>query len=230
MSETNPKRPNYTQISRPHKGIDVQVRQQERRLKLIEAGLETLGTKGYHASTVRDVCSQAGLSERYFYESFSGLSDLFTTIYQNIHVEWLGRLMVIFVSARGQQSDPLETAQAALTAWFSYLQEDARRARIMLLDAMGANDQTVLAATRDYVGAIQTLIELLYSQLTQQSLSPRLLASIVSGACIHAAKEWIRSGFEPPLDTVVRHLMLVIRGLDIQYHQGVEATASPPQY
>ncbi len=72
--------PAYSRVTRNHKGVDAQARRMERRQRLLEAGPETLGTKGYHATTVRDVCGSAGLSERYFYESFSGLSELFDTI------------------------------------------------------------------------------------------------------------------------------------------------------
>jgi len=55
MSDSPADRPAYTRISRKHKGVDVEVRQQERRQKLFEAGLELLGTKGFHTTTVREV-------------------------------------------------------------------------------------------------------------------------------------------------------------------------------
>ena len=225
MSSASPKRPNYTQISRSHKGVDAQARQQDRRRKLIEAGLETLGTKGFHATTVRDVCGHASLSERYFYESFSGLAELFNTIYQDMHVELLGRIMSIFVSARAQQSNPMEIAQAAVMAWFTFLKEDPRRAKVMLVDALGVNHQSVkgaMAATRDYVGAIQALVDLLYPDLAKQGLSPRLLAACISGACIMSAREWLSSDFEASIEAITHHLMLVIKGMNMQYQANVE--------
>jgi AcrR family transcriptional regulator len=220
MTDSATPRPAYTRVTRNHKGVDAQARRLERRQRLLEAGLETLGTKGFHATTVRDVCGSAGLSERYFYESFSGLSELFDTIYQQLHEELLGRLMSILVSARGQQTGHQETIKLALTAWFAFLKDDTRRARIMLIDALGANARSMggaHAATRDYVGSIQAFIDLLYPDLPQMSLSSRLMASIVTGACIHAAKEWLWSDFEAPTDTLVGHLCVVFEALDAHY-------------
>lgn len=231
MPDAQPKRPTYTQISRPHKGVEVEVRRQERRLKLIEAGLETLGTKGYHATTVRDVCGQAGLSERYFYESFTNLGALFDTIYQQLLQDWMGRQMSLFISARNQNLPPMEIAKSALAAWLTYMKEDPRRARIMLIDAIGANDSSVRgaqAATRDYVGTMQTIIELLYPDLPAQGRSPRLLATILTGGCIHAVKDWAWTNFEASEEVVIEHLLMVFRGLDMQYLRPDGPTPTSP--
>jgi AcrR family transcriptional regulator len=220
MNEANTNRPAYTQVTRNHKGVDAQARRQERRQRLLDAGLDTLGTKGYHATTVRDVCGAAGLSERYFYESFSGLSELFDTIYKQLHEALLGRLMGILVSSRGQNTSQQDTVKLALTAWFAYLSDDPRRARIMLIDALGANATTMgsaHAATRDYVGSIQAFIDLLYPGLGQLDLSSRMMAAIVTGACIHAAKDWLWSDFDAPMETVVAHLSTVFEALDSHY-------------
>ena len=220
MNEAESERPAYTRITRSHKGVDADARRKERRQRLVEAGLETLGTKGLHTTTVRDVCGQAGLSERYFYESFSGLGELFDTIYQAQHQDLLGRLMAVLVSSRGQHQSALEGGKAALVVWFSFLKEDPRRARIMLIDAMGGNEGSARgakAAARDYVGAIEAFMDLLYPGLPAQQLSSRLLSAALLGACIHTAKEWIWSDFEAPMESVVGHLSMVFQALDSHY-------------
>jgi AcrR family transcriptional regulator len=222
MSEPESDRPAYARVTRSHKGVDAEARRKERRERLIEAGLETLGTKGLHATTVRDVCGLAGLSERYFYESFSGLGELFGTIYQALHQELLGRLMAVLVSSRGQHQPALEGGKTALIVWFTFLKEDPRRARIMLIDAMGGNEggaHGAKAAARDYVGAIQAFLDLLYPGLPAQHLSSRLLSAALLGACIHTAKEWIWSGFEAPMETIVAHLAVVFQALDSHYQR-----------
>jgi AcrR family transcriptional regulator len=43
----------------------------ERRSKLIDAGMTLFGSPGSESVRVKDVVDQAGLTERYFYESFS---------------------------------------------------------------------------------------------------------------------------------------------------------------
>lgn len=220
MSAPESDRPAYARVTRSHKGVDADARRKERRQRLVEAGLETLGTKGLHTTTVRDVCGQAGLSERYFYESFSGLGELFDTIYQALHQDLLGRLMTVLVTSRGQHQSALEGGKAALAVWFSFLKEDPRRARIMLIDAMGGNEGSARgakAAARDYVGAIQAFLDLLYPGLPAQHLSSRIMAAALLGACIHTAKEWTWSGFDAPMETVIGHLSVVFQALDSHY-------------
>ncbi len=63
---------------RRYRGVSEEVRRTERRQRFIEAGLEVFAERGYHSSTVRSICANAGLTERYFYESFSNSEDLLT--------------------------------------------------------------------------------------------------------------------------------------------------------
>ncbi|MFF3288708.1 TetR family transcriptional regulator [Streptomyces sp. NPDC003023] len=59
-------------------------RQQERRSRLVDAGLEVFGTVGYAAASVRQLCREAGLTERYFYESFQGREELLRAVYDRL--------------------------------------------------------------------------------------------------------------------------------------------------
>ena len=57
--------------ARPYAGVDAADRLARRRSRLLEAGLELLGSNVDPAElTVRGICQQAGLATRYFYEGF----------------------------------------------------------------------------------------------------------------------------------------------------------------
>jgi AcrR family transcriptional regulator len=62
-----------TPSERPYRGVEAARRLAERRARLLAAGLDLLGADLQDASalTVRAVCGRAGLTPRYFYESFS---------------------------------------------------------------------------------------------------------------------------------------------------------------
>jgi AcrR family transcriptional regulator len=62
-----------TPSERPYRGVEAARRLAERRARLLAAGLDLLGADQQDASalTVRAVCGRAGLTPRYFYESFS---------------------------------------------------------------------------------------------------------------------------------------------------------------
>lgn len=69
---------------RRYGGRDAAQRQQERRTRLIQAGLDLFGTAGFAAASVKQVCSHAGLTERYFYESFRDREDLLAGVYNEL--------------------------------------------------------------------------------------------------------------------------------------------------
>ena len=69
---------------RPYGGVSANERIATRRTRLLEAGLELFGTDGYLASGVKDVCREAGLTDRYFYESFRDTRELFIAVFDRV--------------------------------------------------------------------------------------------------------------------------------------------------
>ena len=65
---------------RVYGGATGEQRVAERRRKLIEAGMNLFGSTGSGLVRVKDVVAEAGLTERYFYESFSDLGALFDAV------------------------------------------------------------------------------------------------------------------------------------------------------
>jgi AcrR family transcriptional regulator len=70
--------------SRIYGGVKANLRKKERRKKLLEAGLEAFGTKGYAKTNIKMICGIAGLTERYFYESFRSKEDLLCAVYREL--------------------------------------------------------------------------------------------------------------------------------------------------
>jgi len=59
-------------------------RQADRRERLIRAAIATYGEQGYRRTTVADVCRTAGLTPRYFYESFANSEALLIAAYKEV--------------------------------------------------------------------------------------------------------------------------------------------------
>ena len=62
------------------RGSTLEQRSDERRERLMSAGLEIFGTTGYQSSTVSGICSAAKVSTRTFYELFDQRADLLEAI------------------------------------------------------------------------------------------------------------------------------------------------------
>ncbi|HET8694281.1 MAG TPA: TetR/AcrR family transcriptional regulator, partial [Aquabacterium sp.] len=135
---------------RRYGGVLPEERQRQRRIKLIEGATEVFGTKGFHASTVREVCVAAHLTERYFYESFKTLSELFIAVYVEMRQELMNRTLKVF---DGEEQRPVALVESSLRVFLEFIREDPRRGQVMLVDALGINNEVTRisgSTARDY--------------------------------------------------------------------------------
>jgi AcrR family transcriptional regulator len=116
-------------------GVSAEQRRSERRRRLLDAGLELIATQGWAATSVRRVCEQAGLSSRFFYESFDSLDALAVAVVDEIAADTLGALVEALSPTDQDISDRIRNALAALVR---VLAEDPRRARVALIEALGS--------------------------------------------------------------------------------------------
>lgn len=94
------------QAGRPYGGRTQADRAAERRRRFIDAGIQVFGQYGYRAATVRGLCAQAGLTDRYFYESFDSVLALLEAVY----LHQVGRLRL---GLRQMAAPPPEQAALA---------------------------------------------------------------------------------------------------------------------
>ena len=72
---------------RSYGGEQGDIRVARRRASLIEAALELLGSSDGGTISVRGVCREAGLTGRYFYESFTTIDDLVSATFDQVIAE-----------------------------------------------------------------------------------------------------------------------------------------------
>jgi AcrR family transcriptional regulator len=121
---------------RRYRGRDAAQRQQERRTRLIQAGLDLFGTVGYASVSVKQVCSHAELTERYFYESFRDREDFLLGVYNDV-VTTIRAETDQAVAAAAPHVDA--QLRAGLDAFIRTLTGDARMARLVLIEVVGAS-------------------------------------------------------------------------------------------
>ncbi|WP_280394662.1 TetR/AcrR family transcriptional regulator [Nocardia brasiliensis] len=120
---------------RPYGGVGAADRVAARRDKLLAAGLELFGTRGYPATGVKDLCRTAGLTDRYFYESFGGTAELFAAVFDQVIDELFAAVAVAVdaVPATGTRK-----LRAGIGTYLTALAEDARKMRIVFVEPAGA--------------------------------------------------------------------------------------------
>src|SRR5246500_956216 len=71
-------------LMRDYNGKTAAERIPQRRERLIDAGVELFGERGYAATSIRAVLQQSGLRDRYFGESFADLDSLLAAVYSRL--------------------------------------------------------------------------------------------------------------------------------------------------
>ena len=227
----SPKRP--ATVTRPYGGVKAEARRQERRLRLLAAGLTVFGNQGYHHTTVRDICVEAGLTERYFYESFKSLRLLFDAVHEQLRNELLQLTAPSSPTDSAPSTDmALAHLEASLRQWYRFLQDDPRRARIMLFDASVIDDLDAVrpnTAAQEFHARMLRLVETLHPDLGRHGIQTELTVAALSGAMISHARAWATAQFNLPLEDLVRHSMLVFHGLATLYEALNEGRLTLPQ-
>jgi len=115
----------------PFKGVSADTRRVDRRNRLVGTAFEIAGTEGAAALGVGRVCAAAGLSKRYFYESFATLVELQSAVVDHA------------IAVMSEHVDPFRPAgpgaspQAWLNAFVGALVDDQRLARVLLAETHG---------------------------------------------------------------------------------------------
>jgi AcrR family transcriptional regulator len=131
-------------------GVPLEDRQALRRDELIAAGVDLLGGEAGPALTVRAVCKATGLTERYFYESFSDRDEFVRAVYDDV----CARAMSTLSSST--------SAQDAVERFVALMVDDPTRGRVLLL---APTVEPVL--TRSGASWMPIFIELLQRKVTR---------------------------------------------------------------
>ena len=115
-----------------YKGVSAADRAAERRNRLLAAGL-TIWVDPATRTTMTAVCAEAGLSERYFYESFSGLDALLEAVMGEIaaEIEQTSR-----AAAEAAGDDPVARVHASVRAFMQLLLDDPRKGRVAIVESV----------------------------------------------------------------------------------------------
>jgi AcrR family transcriptional regulator len=202
-----------TPPGRTFRGQSQEERVAQRRRQLLDAGLALFGSRGFHAVSVRDVCAEAKLTERYFYESFQNREALFIAVYG----EGVERIRGAITAALSQIEGSAEgAARAVLYAYFNTLREEPLLARVLLIDSLligGEGGNQTVEAMSSFVELVSATIIGLYPDLTRHKLDPRWLGNGLVGATVFTAQRWAQGGFEEPVERLVDNCSAFVDGL-----------------
>jgi len=143
---------------RTYAGATADERAAGRRERLIEVGVELLGRDPEDGGglTVRGACAEAGLTPRYFYESFASVEELTAAVFEHVIT---GAAAAVAEAIAAAEPDTAARSRATVEAFVAFAVDDPRRARILFVEG-AANE----ALREQRAGALRTFAELAAAQ------------------------------------------------------------------
>src|SRR6201992_2645601 len=148
-------------------GVPIEDRQALRRDELIAAGVQLLGEASGPAVTVRAVCREAGLTERYFYESFPDRDEFVRAVYDDV----CARAMSTLMSAT--------TPREAVERFVALMVDDPVRGRVLLL-APGV-EPVLVALGAEWMPSFIDLLQRKLSQIGDPVRQNMIATSLIGG-------------------------------------------------
>jgi AcrR family transcriptional regulator len=131
-------------------------RREERRARMLAAGLDLFATHGYANTTIEALCAAAGVSTRNFYEEFGSRESLVIALHDDVNAR---ALEAVVASLAGVDlNDVRERAGRATRAYLDVMTSDRRWAQIALVESVGVSPDAE-AHRRAAIDRFVTLME-----------------------------------------------------------------------
>jgi AcrR family transcriptional regulator len=177
-----------------------------RRTALVDAAIRRFGTEGYAATGVKDLCRAAGVTDRYFYESFGDRAELFAAAFEHVVAELL---TVVGAAALAEADDPDRQARAAVGSLVGHLAAEPAKARLLFVEAGAVGGEV----TREVRASIRRFADLL-AGAARRHLPPgtsdlRLTMAALSlvGAMGLVVLEWLDGTLDATQDEITDYFV-----------------------
>ena len=207
---------NARTTGRSYRGMTPEQRTAQRRESFLEAGLNLFGNEGFHGATVRKICKEAGLTDRYFYESYSSMEELLIEVYERCLQGILQRLQASLTGIPSE-SFPEDLIRKLLTDFFKEM-EDPRVAKVCMFEAEGVSDH-MHGMYNDYIRRfVMILMGASRAYVKAWPLSEEeteVLGNAIVGGIIQATRNWAVNDYHLSRESMVNGIMILFKGTQI---------------
>jgi AcrR family transcriptional regulator len=192
-------------------GVSAQQRMAERKARLLDAALEEFGTRGVLATGVKDVCRRAGLTDRYFYESFNDSNELFVAVFDRATAQLFA---VVASAVAAAPATPQGQVRAAIESYVRALADDPRIARVVFVEAASAGpevEQHMRATLRQFADLVAaTARGLLAASVSDEFIRFAALACV--GAIERLMIEWQEGELGLSIEQIIDYTVTTLLG------------------
>lgn len=179
-------------------------RQSARQARIRAAGYELITVGGTASVTVRSVCRQAGLTDRYFYESYSSRDDLLAALFLE-SADRVHRTLTELI----EQTAPEQLPSAFEDAFGRLVLDDQAVGRLLLLDSL--TDPALAGVS---LAAVPAFTRLVQAQLPKDApRNQRAMTAVgLMGALAALLSSWFAGTLRVTREELVRHCTELLLG------------------
>jgi AcrR family transcriptional regulator len=196
--------------TRRYAGKTHEQRRAERRDRLLDAGLELFGTRGYAQTTIELICTTAGLNPRYFYQEFESREELLGAVYDR-HIQVVTERVLAAIEQA--PLDPLARLQVGLRTFLEAVLADERGARINYFEIVGVSP-ALEKRRRDVLRAYAEVIAGQMNEISRSTPLPvrdhRLAAVALVGATDGMIIDWLSSEHRPTHKAITTTIIEIV--------------------
>jgi AcrR family transcriptional regulator len=192
-------------------GISAEERAVARKQRFVDAGKTVFGKLGFQAAGVKDVCIEAGLTERYYYEAFGSMPKLFEAVY----LKALDDLrQALEEAALRLPEDPKAQLHSMIRSYFDLMKRDRYLARILIIEIYGAApavSNLYELGVRQFAAQIERFVT--SKARIAKPLDGKLVAIALVGATSALAMNWYLSGYKQPASVMAENCFAIFAGV-----------------
>ncbi len=201
--------------SRKYAGLSIEQRKKQRRETFLAAGLSVFGSCGYRQASVRRLCQEAGLTDRYFYEACGNLETLLIDVYQECMTRLSKKIIHAITQNYERDQDPEKAIIAGLSVFFEEL-EDQRIARVCMIELEGLSPEVTQLYNCYIEGFAEILRQLAIHAFPDMSLpvsEQKIISLSLVGAMRQAATSWLANNYDSPRSELVNATSRLFSGM-----------------
>ncbi len=192
--------------TRSYGGVSAAARTAARRAALVDAAIRLFGTQGYVATGVKQLCREAGVTDRYFYESFRDRGELYAAAFEQVVTELL---TVVAGAALAESGAPERQARAAVGSFVGHLTEEPAKAKVLFVEVGAVGGEVareVRASTRRFA---ELLAGAARPHLAPGTSDLRLTMAALSlvGAMGVVLLEWLDGALDATVDDITDYFV-----------------------
>jgi AcrR family transcriptional regulator len=206
------------------KGMEPEDRRRQRREELLESALELFASNGYANTSIEQICQNAMVGYKAFYDEFATKEQLFIALYDSIG----GKLLPAVFDAFGQEGAPEDRLPAIVAAYIRAAMEDRRMAKVLFVTSAGVSEAVDLHRRAAHRAVADIFAQLYRSGLVDSTpeigvFNGRSIALGVTGGMGEIVVDFLLDDTNPDVDELIANLVQFVR--TVMLGMGVEAEA-----